>query len=58
MKNVTDKFSRKSKYTFYVQYLFFPRNGAVYKIMWKKYGRGRQSTDDSIRCTDDSIRCT
>jgi hypothetical protein len=27
---------------------FFPENCAVYEIMWKKYGRGTQATDDNI----------
>jgi hypothetical protein len=28
--------------------IIFPENSAVYEIMWKKYGRARQATDDNI----------
>jgi hypothetical protein len=28
--------------------LFFPKNRAVYEIMWAKYGTARQVTDDNI----------
>jgi hypothetical protein len=34
MKNISDMLQRTSKYTFYVQNLFF-ENRAVYEIMWK-----------------------
>jgi hypothetical protein len=38
---------RKLKLTFYVQYLFF-QTRSFYEIMWKKYGKARQATDDNI----------
>jgi len=28
---------------------FFSENRAVYEIMWEKYGRAGQTTDDSIQ---------
>jgi hypothetical protein len=35
-------------------FLFFPENRAVCEMMWKKYGRTRQVTDNStIRGRDD-----
>ena len=27
---------------------FFPENRAVYEIIWKKYGKARQATDENI----------
>ena len=27
---------------------FFSENRVVYELMWKKYGRARQATDDNI----------
>ena len=33
---------------FYPITLFFFKNPALYEIMWKKYGRARQETDDNI----------
>ena len=26
----------------------FPENRAIYEIMWEKYGRARQATDDNV----------
>jgi hypothetical protein len=39
------KFEEKIKNIFYIQYIS-SENLAVYEIMWKKYGRGGQATDD------------
>jgi hypothetical protein len=47
MKNVSDKSCREIQHTFYVHYVLF-ENFAVYEIMWKKYSRARQDTDDNI----------
>jgi hypothetical protein len=48
MRNVSDKSCReKSKHTFYVQYIFSPKLCHLWYNM-KRYGRGRQATDDNI----------
>ena len=45
-KYFRQKFERKSKHAFYAQHFFL--NRAVFELMWKKYSRARQATDDSI----------
>ena len=41
------KLYRKSKHTFCVQWLF-SENRAVYEIMWEKYSRTGEATDDDM----------
>jgi hypothetical protein len=48
MRNVSDRSCRGNQNTRFVFNNFFPENLAVYEVMWKKYGRGRQTTDDNI----------
>jgi hypothetical protein len=45
MKNVSDKSCGNNQN-------IFPENRACYKIMWRKYGRAREVTDENItqRC--------
>jgi len=45
MRNVSDEGCRENQNTHFV---FFPKNRAVYEIMWKKQGRDRQATDNNI----------
>jgi len=36
----------EEKHTFHVQQIFFIENLAIYVIMWKKYSKAEQATDD------------
>jgi hypothetical protein len=47
MRDISYKSRRENLNTFYVQ-SFFSENSVVYEIMWIKYGRDRQATDDNI----------
>ena len=38
---------RKSKHTFYVQYIFY-KNRAIYEIKGEEYGTAKQAARDSI----------
>jgi hypothetical protein len=50
MRNVSDKTFRENKNTqFMFTNLFFSlENRAVYEIMWEKYCRAGQATDDNM----------
>jgi hypothetical protein len=48
MKHVSDKSCTENQNTHFMSNNFFSENRAVYEIMWKKYGRARQTTDDNI----------
>ena len=49
MRNVTDKSFRRNQNThFMFSNLFLFENRAVYEIIWKKYCRAGQATDDNI----------
>jgi len=48
MINIPDKSLEQIKHTFYVQYIFFFDNRAIYEIMWRKYSKAGQVTDDNI----------
>ena len=54
MRNVPDKICRENQNTHFVfSNIFFSENRAVYKIMWQKYCRTLQATDDNmahVRC--------
>ena len=44
-----DKLQRKTKPTIFCPLIFVPlENCSVHQIMWKKYGRDEQATDDNI----------
>jgi hypothetical protein len=45
---VLNKIYRENQNTSFMSNNFFSKNCAVYAIMWKKYGRARQATDDKI----------
>jgi len=47
MKNVSDKSCRETRERIFVQY-FFSKNRAVCEIMWQKYFRAGQATDDNM----------
>ena len=46
IRNISEKFCRENQNTFYFQ-LIFHENRDLYEIMWKKYCRAGQATDDS-----------
>jgi hypothetical protein len=48
MRNVSDKTRRENQNTHFVFSNFFLANLAVCEIMWKKYCRAGQATDDSM----------
>jgi len=49
MRNISEKnVKRNSKHTFYVQFFFFFKNHSFYEIMWEKYCREGQATDDHM----------
>ena len=43
MRNVSDKFAGKLKIHIICSINFFYENGAVYEIIWKKYGESDKS---------------
>ena len=47
MRNILDKKCREIQNTHFSN-IFSPENLAFYEIMWKKYGRARQATDDNM----------
>jgi len=47
VRNVGDKSCKGNQNTYFV-IIFPPENRAVYEMMWKKYGKARQATDDNI----------
>ena len=56
-RNVSSKSCRENQNTYFMFIDFFYENRAVYEIMWKKYCRAGQDTDDNIahaRCTLDT----
>ena len=49
MRKFSDKSCRRNQNTHCMcNNFFFSENRAVYEIIWKKYGRARQATDDYI----------
>jgi hypothetical protein len=48
MRNFSDKSCSENRNTHFVLSNFFSENRAVFEIMWEKYGRTRQATDDNI----------
>ena len=49
MSNVPDESCRENQNTHFVfSNFFFFENRAVYEIMWQKYCRAGQATDDSM----------
>jgi len=46
IENVSDKLSEKVE-TYFIFNNLFSENRAMYEIMWKNYGRGRQVTDEN-----------
>jgi hypothetical protein len=48
MKDVTVKFCRENQNTLSTLRFLFSENSAVYEIMWKKYCRAGQATDDNM----------
>jgi hypothetical protein len=48
MRNVTDKWYRENQNTHFMFSKFFPKNCAVYEILWKNMVTARQATDDNI----------
>jgi hypothetical protein len=47
MRNVSDKRCRGNQNTHFI--IFFPENSTVYEIIWKKYDKARQASDDNIQ---------
>ena len=52
MRNVSDKSCTENRNTHFVFSSFFFENRAVYEIMWEKYCRAGQATDDSMAHAD------
>jgi hypothetical protein len=48
MKNISDKIYRENRNTHFVFRILFFENLAFHEIMWKKYGRAQQATNDNI----------
>jgi hypothetical protein len=48
MRNVSQTKVAEEIKTHISWWFFFPENQAVYEIMWKKYGKVRQATDENI----------
>ena len=48
MRNVSDKSCIENQNTHFIFKFFFPEKHAVYEIMWKKYDRAGQATDDTM----------
>ena len=48
MRNVSDKNCRENQNTHFVFSIFFKKKRAFCKIMWKKYCRPGQATDDNM----------
>jgi hypothetical protein len=48
MKNSSDKGCRETRNTHFMFDNFFLENRVVYEIMWKKYRRAGQATDDNM----------
>jgi hypothetical protein len=48
MRIVSDEICRENQNTHFMFNTIFPENRAIYEIMWEKYGRARQATDDNM----------
>ena len=48
MRNVSDNSCRENQNTHFVFSNFFFEKRTVYEIMWKKYCRAGQATDDNM----------
>jgi len=48
VRNVSDRVLEKIKTHLTFDNIFFFENRVVYEIMWKNYGRGRQTTDGNM----------
>jgi len=56
MGKFLDKICTEIQNTHFMVSNCFPESRRVYEIMWKKYGRAGQATDDSIiRCVKDAF---
>jgi hypothetical protein len=48
MRSVSDKNFRENRKTHFMLSNSFSANRAVYEIMWKKYGKAGQATEDNV----------
>jgi hypothetical protein len=48
MKSISDRILEKIRTQFYAQKVFHPENCAVCEILWKKFDRTGQATDDNM----------
>jgi hypothetical protein len=56
-ENFSDKSCRENHSTYFTL-IIFSEKGVICKVMWKKYGRARQATDDNILQSRKYAICT